>query len=248
MISKTKEFSEKPSRRGITAIGDFTFIIVFCVVAFIIFFVLFKPMIDELEDKPLQRIEMGVLPVYSDAQYVALGLRERRAVAGSSGQTGTTFASIVQSIGQARVEMNKDSAFEEYLEGSGYDETLESVFGKGSLFWSGGEYYLVDETRVRQRKRVMVILRQEGLWIKQTCREFTAEKGLVTGILSTNSCNRFDGDGKDIYLGKVIDPDTQIEIPDWFGSQKSETGIVYIPSASGPVTVYLFIMKEEKEK
>lgn len=258
-MSTKKQTKGLRERKGFTIFADLIWILVFCLCAILIFFFLYKPLVDDMIQEKAKKTIAGleILPVYSDTQYVALGLSMRRAQAGASGQSRTTFAGIIESLAGARKTTTSTSQFDTVIERSGYVQTLNTVFGQGSPFWTESAYQRSDGTRVRERQRVAVIIYHQGAWLSSTCQEYTATAGLVT---NTRLCNRFSSNvivsnapqtasGNTVwgaYGQTVTDPDTGITIP-VFTNTIVETGSIHIPSTNGPATLFVFIAREEEK-
>ncbi len=225
------------TKRGSSIFGDLTWIIVFCVCAMLLFFFLYKPLVDDLKGKTNPGIggfSEQQLPVYSDAQYVALGLREIRPEAGTDGTSRATVSQLITALIQTRHEKDSDTAFKKAIEDSEYDETLEKQFGKGSPFWTGSAYQLADGTKIKERQAIAVIINDGGTWLTETCQEFTFEGRRKAGTLCSYFTLRM------INGVAVTDPDTGMKIP-LFPNSVVEAGSLYIPTASGPATMYVFV-------
>lgn len=250
------------SRQGFTILGDLIAILVFCLCALILFAFLYKPLVDKMIDEkatqPINSLE--ILPVYSDAQYVAIGLAQTRPESGSGGAQSATFSGVVRRIAESRSTLTSERDVASFIAASGYDETLERTFGTDSPFWEESAYYRADGTLVRERERVIVVLYHEGAWLVATCREFVRGEGLVN---RGNGCElmRSGGIGMTLeernalgvggweaqqYSGSTKrDPDTDIRIPT-FGSV-IEPGSVHVPSSNGAATLFVFIEREERK-
>ena len=229
------------TKRGSSIFGDLTWIIVFCVCAMLLFFFLYKPLVDDLRGKTNPGIggfSDQQLPVYSDAQYVALGLREIRPEAGTEGKPRATVSQLITALVETRHEKGGDTAFDKALEASSYDETLEKQFGKGSSFWTGSSYQLADGTQIKERQAIAIIINDGGTWVSETCREFTPEGKQQAG--RGTLCNYFML--RMINGVAVVDPDTGMKIP-LFPNTVVEAGSLHIPTASGPATMYVFVQR-----
>lgn len=248
------------TRKGFTILGDLVAILVFCLCALILFAFLYKPlvdkMIDEKTNQPINRL--GLLPVYSDAQYVAIGLAQTTPERGSGGVQASTFGGVVRRIAESRTTLSDEGSVDAFIEASGYDETLDRVFASNSPFWNASAYRR-DGAIVRERESVTVIIHHESLWLGKTCREYVRNEGFVD---AGGTCERFRNGGIGMTLEERIalgsgpweaqqysgaterDPDTGILVP--VLGTVVEPGSVHVPSGNGAATLFVFIKREEQ--